>query len=196
MWLPHPVWWAPGRCRAAGWQQERRLCPSGSCQTRPLRPRAGSTCDPSSASTRPCACAARTTAPGTTGRRRCRLRPSWLGAPLWCWEPRVLCLVSPGPTGRVVGGGPAGQKPVGPSAQCPPTALRPRGTGPESPETGARLEPSEAPPTSDLHLSGRNMGPGLFQDQHGHPCGCRRARDLHGAQHAGLGPHPLGDHYP
>ena len=62
-------------CRAASWQQERRLCPSGSCQTRPSRPRAGSTCDPSSASTRPCACAARTTAPGRTGRYRCCLRP-------------------------------------------------------------------------------------------------------------------------
>uniref|UniRef100_F6Q0Y7 Transport and golgi organization 2 homolog n=1 Tax=Bos taurus TaxID=9913 RepID=F6Q0Y7_BOVIN len=36
----------------------------GSCQTQPSRPRAGSTCDPSSASTRLCACAARTTAPG------------------------------------------------------------------------------------------------------------------------------------
>ncbi|XP_070331897.1 transport and Golgi organization protein 2 homolog isoform X7 [Odocoileus virginianus] len=36
------------------------------CQTRPLRPRAGSTCDPSSASMRLCACAAQTTAPGPT----------------------------------------------------------------------------------------------------------------------------------
>ncbi|XP_055261033.1 transport and Golgi organization protein 2 homolog isoform X2 [Moschus berezovskii] len=34
------------------------------------------------------------------------------------------------------------------------------------------------------------------QDQHGHPRGSRWARDLHGAQHAGLRPHPLGDHYP
>uniref|UniRef100_A0A8B9YDK0 Transport and Golgi organization protein 2 homolog n=1 Tax=Bos mutus grunniens TaxID=30521 RepID=A0A8B9YDK0_BOSMU len=55
-------------------EREPVVLAPGSCQTQPSRPRAGSTCDPSSASTRPCACAARTTAPGRTGRHRCCLR--------------------------------------------------------------------------------------------------------------------------
>lgn len=44
---------------------------------------------------------------------------------------------------------------------------------------------------------GAHHGPcALFQDQHGHPCGHGRAGDLHGAQHAGQGPFPLGDQHP
>ncbi|XP_070241752.1 transport and Golgi organization protein 2 homolog isoform X2 [Bos mutus] len=93
-----------------------------------------------------------------------------------------------------------------------------RGAGPGAPQgcaggpaprcaqqrRGAAARPSHRGPgqgvraTHPQQVRGRVRAlPGLrHQDQHGHPCGCRWARDLHGAQHAGLGPHPLGDHYP